>query len=258
MPILAFHRTPSLTRERYEEVVRRLTGKERLESPADLPFSGLVFHAAGETNEGFCVFDVFESEEAVARFNESMKSIPREVGIEEPPEFFVAHTVMGLDELDRATRANVGASSGTGSATAAGDDLPLEEYHRACGEIVKGNPEVYKLLYSREDDATLSNPFGPPARGWSAVSNTLDRAAEKYRDGEALGFENVSTVIGHDLAYTVEIERYRARVGGGEQAVPVSLRVTTVFRRERGEWKVVHRHGDPITAPRVAESVIGS
>lgn len=96
MLILAFHRTPSLTRERYEEVVRRLTGKERIESAADLPFPGLVFHAAGETEEGFCVFDVFESEEAVARFNEAMATIPREVGIERPPEFFPAHTVMGL------------------------------------------------------------------------------------------------------------------------------------------------------------------
>ena len=94
MLILAFHRTPSLTRERYEEVVRRLTGKERLESPTDLPFSGLLFHAAGETEQGFCVFDLFESEEAVARFNEAMHSIPREVGIQEPPEFFAAHTVI--------------------------------------------------------------------------------------------------------------------------------------------------------------------
>jgi hypothetical protein len=96
MVILAFHRTPSLTRGRYEEVVRRLTGKERLELTADLPFPGVLFHAAGETNEGFCVFDVFESEEAVARFNEAMRTIPGEVGIQEPPEFFPAHTIIGL------------------------------------------------------------------------------------------------------------------------------------------------------------------
>ena len=89
------HRTPSLTRDRYEEVVRRLTGRDRLESPADLPFPGLLFHAAGETKDGFCIVDGFESEDAVTRFNEAMSSIPREVGIEEPPEFFPAHTVIG-------------------------------------------------------------------------------------------------------------------------------------------------------------------
>ena len=136
-------------------------------------------------------------------------------------------------------------------------DLPLDEYHRAGLEITNGNPEVYKSLFSRRDDVTLANPFvGPPACGWTEVSATLDGAAEKYRDGEAVGFENVSTVLASDLAYTVEIERYRARVGGAEELTPVSVRVTTVFRREEGAWKVVHRHGDPITAPRPAESVV--
>jgi ketosteroid isomerase-like protein len=134
--------------------------------------------------------------------------------------------------------------------------LPLEEYHRAGHEITNGNPDLYKQLYSRRDDVTLANPFGPPARGWSDVSTRLDGAAEKYRDGEVVGFENVSTVIGSDLAYTVEIESYRARVGGAKEITPVAVRVTTIFRREDGVWKVAHRHADPITSPRPPESVI--
>lgn len=141
---------------------------------------------------------------------------------------------------------------------APGDDLPLEEYHRAGHEITNGNPDVYKQLYSRRDDVTLANPFGPPARGWSDVSTRLDRAAENYRDGEVVGFENVSTVIGSDLAYTVEIESYRARVGKADEITPVAVRVTTIFRREGGIWKVVHRHADPITSPRPPESVLQS
>ena len=139
---------------------------------------------------------------------------------------------------------------------APGDDLPLEEYHRAGHEITNGNPDVYKQLYSRQDDVTLANPFGPPARGWSDVSTRLDRAAENFRDGEVVGFENVSTVIGSDLAYTVEIESYRARVGKADEITPVSIRVTTIFRREGGIWKVVHRHADPITSPRPPESIL--
>jgi len=91
--ILAIHTTPTLTRERYEEVVRRLTGKERIESVDDLPFEGLVFHAAGESRNGFTVIDVFESEEAVESFFRALGTIPKDVGIEEPPHFFPAHTV---------------------------------------------------------------------------------------------------------------------------------------------------------------------
>jgi ketosteroid isomerase-like protein len=135
-------------------------------------------------------------------------------------------------------------------------DLPLEEYHRAGLEITNGNPDVYKALYSRHDNVTLANPFGPPARGWGDVSATLDRAATKYRDGEVVGFENVATVITPELAYTVEIESYRARVGGAAEITPVAVRVTTVFQREDDAWKVMHRHADPITAPRPPESVI--
>jgi ketosteroid isomerase-like protein len=84
----------------------------------------------------------------------------------------------------------------------------------------------------------------------------LDRAAEKYRDGEVVGFENVSTVVTADLAYIVEIESYRARVGGAEEIAPVAVRVTTVFRREDGAWRVVHRHADPITTSRPPDSVV--
>lgn len=135
-------------------------------------------------------------------------------------------------------------------------DLPLDEYHQAGVAITNGDPDVYKRLYSRRDDVTLANPFGPPVRGWSAVSERLDGAAANYQDGEAVSFENVSTVVTPDLAYTVEIESYRARVGGAEEIAPVAVRVTTVFRRENDTWKVVHRHADPITTLRPPESVM--
>jgi ketosteroid isomerase-like protein len=135
-------------------------------------------------------------------------------------------------------------------------DLPLDEYHQAGLQITNGDPDGYKRLYSRRDDATLANPFGPPARGWTEVSSRLDGAAANYRDGEVIGFENIATVVTPELAYTVEVESYRARVGGAEAAAPVSVRVTTVFRREEGVWRVTHRHADPITEARAAESVL--
>ena len=94
MLILAVHETPTLTQAKYEQVVRRLTdGKSRIESPSDLPFQGLLVHAAGEGPNGFYIFDVFESEDAVERFQLAMGTIPEEIGIEEPPKFFPAHTV---------------------------------------------------------------------------------------------------------------------------------------------------------------------
>jgi hypothetical protein len=49
---MAAHQVPSLTCERDEEVVRRLTGKDRLESPSDLPFKGLVAHVTWQGKQG--------------------------------------------------------------------------------------------------------------------------------------------------------------------------------------------------------------
>jgi ketosteroid isomerase-like protein len=34
----------------------------------------------------------------------------------------------------------------------------------------------------------------------------------------------------------------------GRPIAPMSVRVTHIYRRENGEWKIVHRHGD--SAPR--------
>ena len=49
----------------------------------------------------------------------------------------------------------------------AGTDLEavIEQYHRALAEIVKGNAEPDKELFSHRDDVTLANPLGPPVRG---------------------------------------------------------------------------------------------
>jgi ketosteroid isomerase-like protein len=137
-------------------------------------------------------------------------------------------------------------------------DLPMEEYRRAGLEIARGNPEVYKALWSRRDDVTLANPFGPPVRGWKEVGARLDLAAANYRDGQDFEFDNVATVITPELAYTVEIERFRTRVGRSDELTPIAIRATTVFRREDGTWKVTHRHGDPISSMRPAESVLQS
>jgi hypothetical protein len=93
MRVLVVHHTPTLTRGRYEVVVRGLTGgKPRLESPADVPTGGLLVHAAAETDQGFMIFDVFESEEAFARFREVASPIAIEAGIEVPPKSFPVYT----------------------------------------------------------------------------------------------------------------------------------------------------------------------
>lgn len=135
-------------------------------------------------------------------------------------------------------------------------DAVIELSHRAIDAFAKGDSAPLKALYSRADDVTIANPFGPPARGWRDAARTMDRAATNYRDGEAIGFDLISEYRTPTLAYILEIEHIRAKLGGAATLSPVALRVTTIFRPEAGTWRIVHRHADPITAPRSVDSLI--
>jgi ketosteroid isomerase-like protein len=132
----------------------------------------------------------------------------------------------------------------------------IEQSHAAWDVFVKGNPEPALRLFSHRDDVTVGNPFGPFVVGWHRVSETVARAATFYKDGEAVDFERIATYAEENLAFVVEVERYRAKIGGADDMSPMALRVTSVVRREGHGWKIVCRHADPITAARPAESVI--
>ncbi|MDP9274838.1 MAG: nuclear transport factor 2 family protein [Chloroflexota bacterium] len=125
----------------------------------------------------------------------------------------------------------------------------LEHYHAAADEFAKGNPEPVKAVYSRRDDVTLANPFGPAVRGWNQVSEALDYASSRFRDGEVTDVESIAKYVTPDLASILELERWKAKVAGRKDVSPFDLRVTSTFRREDDTWKLVHRHADPITTP---------
>ena len=137
-----------------------------------------------------------------------------------------------------------------------GLDAAIERYHESADAMVKGNPEPMKETFSRADDVTLANPWGPFGRGWQEIEAKLDHAATNYRDGHATGFENVGRYERSDLACIAEIERFESKVGGAEDLTPIAIRVTSVFRLEPGGWKVVNRHADPIMSAQKPESII--
>ena len=93
MPIVVVFQSPTLTRENYEASVRKLTGgkKTRMESPGDWPVAGMLVHVAGQTENGFRVVDVWESEDAFRRFGEKLAPIMKEIGIDTVPEVYPAH-----------------------------------------------------------------------------------------------------------------------------------------------------------------------
>jgi len=93
MPVILVHTGPTLTQERYEEAVKRLSGGTRkMRSPADWPVPGLLIHAAGQGPSGFRVVDMWESEDAARRFGAIAGPILQELGVTDLPEVYAAHT----------------------------------------------------------------------------------------------------------------------------------------------------------------------
>jgi ketosteroid isomerase-like protein len=99
-------------------------------------------------------------------------------------------------------------------------------------------------LWSRHDPVTL---FGAvfTATGWREIEPIFETLAAQFSDCESFEYEVLAAGASSDLAYIVGIEHTRAAVGGSAPSA-YELRVTTIFRREGSEWKVVHRHGDPV------------
>jgi ketosteroid isomerase-like protein len=130
-------------------------------------------------------------------------------------------------------------STASHSATFA-DVLSREQSAEAA--IYLGDPEPFKALWSRRDDVSLFGAFGPCKKGWHQVGKTVDWVASRYREGVVTAeYEVVHE--GSDPAYTVVYEIGDVVLDGAPMTRQ-RLRVTQIYRREDGEWRLVHRHGD--------------
>jgi ketosteroid isomerase-like protein len=128
------------------------------------------------------------------------------------------------------------------------DDLRemLDRTVAAENRLVAGDAEPYLALWSGEADVTVLGAMGAHYRGPEQVRQSTDLVALNLRGGRNLKIEPLAIGASGDLAYAVWIERTQAQVVGRDEYAPLVLRVTHIFRREKGAWKLVHRHADPL------------
>ena len=110
-------------------------------------------------------------------------------------------------------------------------------------------------LWSRRDDVTIFGGWGAYERGWGAVGPRLAWAAGRFAGGAGAS-EPLAAGASGDLGYAIGLERGEARVAGGAEPRPLVLRVTHLFRREAGAWKLIHRHADPLPAKTAPEEIL--
>ena len=120
-------------------------------------------------------------------------------------------------------------------------------------EFHNGNAGPRSTIWSHNDPVTL---FGAlfTQNGWTEIGPAFDWLASRFSDCRGFRYDVIAAGASGDIGYLVGMEQTTVAIGGGPPTPePYVLRVTTIFRRENGEWKVVHRHADPMPDSRAAE-----
>jgi SnoaL-like domain len=122
----------------------------------------------------------------------------------------------------------------------------LRRYETANSAFLNGDPEPWLAIVTKNELASIFGGFG--GLGESGVAEVGQRyllAARAFLpSGAEADFEYLVKDVRGKLAYTVAIERADVLYAGHTEVEPQVLRVTMMFRFERGGWKIIHRHAD--------------
>ncbi len=111
--------------------------------------------------------------------------------------------------------------------------------------LMRGDIDAYLDLITLTDDFTLMAPFGGPPTHASQLTSERMQAMGRFFKNGTLEQEVVQSYASADLVVLAVIERAHVEVGG-LAAQDWSLRVTLVYRREGSQWRLAHRHADPL------------
>lgn len=116
-----------------------------------------------------------------------------------------------------------------------------KKFYAALNRMANGEKDTFTTLWSQNGSVTAMHPIGGRELGWDAVKASFNQVAHVASDAKIELKDQVIKDLG-DVAYELGIESARFKVAGN----PVSgeLRVTNIYKKEGGSWKVVHHHTD--------------
>lgn len=121
----------------------------------------------------------------------------------------------------------------------------LTRFEKGLNDFLNGDAILWKQQVSQSEDVTIMGGFGAYEKGWQQVGPRYDWASERFKpSGAKAQFEYLALAVSGELAYTVAIERSKVHFADTDKVEPMTLRATHVFKKENGEWKLLHRHAD--------------
>jgi ketosteroid isomerase-like protein len=116
-----------------------------------------------------------------------------------------------------------------------------EQFYAALNRMLNGNAAPLADIWSHSAAVTTMHPIGGREVGWDKVREAWEQVAQLASGGQTKLDDQIMQVAG-DVAYELGTERGQVRLAG--QQVAIEHRVTNIYRREAGGWKVVHHHTD--------------
>jgi ketosteroid isomerase-like protein len=115
-------------------------------------------------------------------------------------------------------------------------------FYAALTRMANGVAGAFDDVWSHSAAATAQHPTGGRTVGWDDVRVSFDQFAAMASDGRVDIKDQMIRVLG-DAAFETGVEHGFTTVGG--RMVTVEHRVTNIYHREPGGWKMVHHHSDP-------------
>ena len=135
-----------------------------------------------------------------------------------------------------------------GSQTESFDSF-MRKRTEAARAYVNGDAAPLDRMVAQSGPASFFPPNGGTERGAKEVSARYDRDARLFGKGGETQLEVLQSAAAGDVGFWTGFQSAQVKMGSGSEPITMKLRITELFRRIDGEWKMVHRHADPLAEP---------
>jgi ketosteroid isomerase-like protein len=116
-----------------------------------------------------------------------------------------------------------------------------KQFYAGLNRMLNGDAAPLADIWSHSTAVTAMHPIGGRQVGWDAVRGSFEQVAQLASGGKVELRDQIVHVAG-DMAYEVGVEHGHLRLAG--QKVAIEHRVTNIYEREDGAWKLTHHHTD--------------
>jgi NAD(P)H-dependent FMN reductase/ketosteroid isomerase-like protein len=119
----------------------------------------------------------------------------------------------------------------------------MKQREKVAAAYSSGDASLLDAIVVHDGTATFFPPSGGVVSGAREVAAQYDAGAHAFSPGSTTALEVLQSGASGTLAFWTGFQNFEGKMGGKE--MKLRLRITELFRREGGAWKLFHRHADP-------------